>query len=157
MCTNVTAPPTTPLDTALEAVRSTLVCTVISPAALAGPNVQPASVTVTAAPADSAVPVTAKTTDVFSCVLCRHHNPLHMFCYSHILDKSLPMCKLLVASKADLAARSKYRLRRPLQSALSLHPTHLLPCRVGKTPLTRAIDCRISCIKEKSAIETPVN
>ena len=62
--TDVTAPPTTPLDTALEAVRSTLVCTVISPAALAGPNVQPASVTVTAAPADSAVPVTAKTTDV---------------------------------------------------------------------------------------------
>ena len=62
--TDVTAPPTTPLDTALEAVGSALVCTVISPAALAGPNVQPASVTVTAAPADSAVPVTAKTTDV---------------------------------------------------------------------------------------------
>ena len=62
--TDVTAPPTTPLDTALEAIRSTLVCTATSPAALAGPNVQPASVTVTAAPADSAVPVTAKTTDV---------------------------------------------------------------------------------------------
>ena len=62
--TDVTAPPTTPLDTALEAVRSALVCTVISPAALARPNVQPTSVTVTAAPADSAVPVTAKTTDV---------------------------------------------------------------------------------------------
>ena len=62
--TDVTAPPTTPLDTALEAVGSALVCTVISPAALAGPNVQPASVTVTAAPADSAVPVTDKTTDV---------------------------------------------------------------------------------------------
>ena len=60
----VTAPPITPLVTALEGVGSALVCTVTSPAALAGPNVQPASVTVTAAPADSAVPVTAKTTDV---------------------------------------------------------------------------------------------
>ena len=60
----VTAPPITPLVTALEGSRSTLVCTVTLPAALAGPNVQPASVTVTAAPADSAVPVTAKTTDV---------------------------------------------------------------------------------------------
>ena len=60
----VTAPPITPLVTALERVGSALVCTVTSPAALAGPNVQPASVTVTAAPADSAVPVTAKTTDV---------------------------------------------------------------------------------------------
>ena len=59
----VTAPPITPLVTALEGSRSTLVCTVTLPAALAGPNVQPESVTVTAAPADSAVPVTAKTTD----------------------------------------------------------------------------------------------
>ena len=60
----VTAPPITPLVTALEGSGSTLVCTVTLPAALAGPNVQPASVTVTAAPADSAAPVTAKTTDV---------------------------------------------------------------------------------------------
>ena len=60
----VTTPPITPLVTALEGLGSALVCTVTSPAALAGPNVQPASVTVTAAPADSAVPVTAKTTDV---------------------------------------------------------------------------------------------
>ena len=59
-----TAPPITPLVFALERVGSALVCTVTSPAALAGPNVQPASVTVTAAPADSAVPVTSKTTDV---------------------------------------------------------------------------------------------
>ena len=61
----VTAPPITPLATALEGVGSALVCTVILlESALAGPNVQPASVTVTAAPADSAAPVTAKTTDV---------------------------------------------------------------------------------------------
>ena len=60
----VTASPITPLATALERVGSELVCTVTSPAALAGPNVQPASVTVTAGVADSAVPVTAKTTDV---------------------------------------------------------------------------------------------
>ena len=59
-----TAPPITPLVFTLERVGSALVCTVTSPAALARPNVQPASVTVTAAPADSAVPVTAKTTDV---------------------------------------------------------------------------------------------
>ena len=62
--TDVTAPPTTPLDTALEAVGSALVCTVISPAALAGPNVQPASVTVTGVEAESAVPVTANKMDV---------------------------------------------------------------------------------------------
>ena len=62
--TDVTAPPTTPLDTALEAVGSALVCTVISPAALARPNVQPASVTVTAVAAESAVSVTDNTMDV---------------------------------------------------------------------------------------------
>ncbi len=62
--TLVTTPPITPLDTALDAVGSALVCTVISPAALAGPIEHPASVTVTAVPADSAVPVTTKTTDV---------------------------------------------------------------------------------------------
>ena len=60
----VTAPPITPLVTALEGSRSTLVCTVTSPAALAGPNVQPASVTVTGVEAESAVPVTANTMDV---------------------------------------------------------------------------------------------
>ena len=60
----VTAPPITPLATALEGARSTLVCTVTSPAALAGPNVQPASVTVTALAAESAVPVTDNTMDV---------------------------------------------------------------------------------------------
>ena len=60
----VTAPPIAPLDTALEAVGSALVCTVTSPAALAGPNVQPASVTVTAVAAESAVPVTDNTMNV---------------------------------------------------------------------------------------------
>jgi hypothetical protein len=60
----VTAPPITPLDTALEGVGSALVFTVTSPPALAGPNVQPASVTVTAVPAESAVPVTDNTMDV---------------------------------------------------------------------------------------------
>ncbi len=60
----VTAPPITPLLTALERVGSALVCTVTSPAALAGPNVQPASVTVTAVEAESAVPATANTIDV---------------------------------------------------------------------------------------------
>ena len=60
----VTAPPITPLVTALEGTRSTLVCIVILlESALAGPNVQPASVTVTAVPAESAVPVTANTMD----------------------------------------------------------------------------------------------
>ncbi len=59
----VTAPPITPLATALEAVGSTLVCTVTSPAALAGPNVQPERTTVTAVKAESAVPVTANTMD----------------------------------------------------------------------------------------------
>ena len=59
-----TTPPITPLVTALEGVVSTLVCTVTSPAALAGPNVQPASVTVTAVAAESAVPVTDNTMDV---------------------------------------------------------------------------------------------
>ena len=60
----VTAPPITPLVTALEGVGSALVCTVTSPAALAGPNVQPASVTVMAVVAESAVPVTDNTMDV---------------------------------------------------------------------------------------------
>ena len=60
----VTAPPITPLDTALEGVGSALVCTVTSPAALAGPNAQPKSVTVTAVEALSAVPVTDNTMDV---------------------------------------------------------------------------------------------
>ena len=61
----VTAPPITPLATALEGVGSALVCTVILlESALAGPNVQPASVTVTAVEAESAVPATANTIDV---------------------------------------------------------------------------------------------
>ena len=60
----VTAPPITPLATALEGVGSALVCTVTSPAALAGPNVQPASVTVTAVVAERTVPVTTNTMDV---------------------------------------------------------------------------------------------
>ena len=59
-----TAPPITPLVFALERVGSALVCTITSPAALAGPNVQPASVTVTAVEAESAVPATANTIDV---------------------------------------------------------------------------------------------
>ena len=62
----VTAPPITPLVTALEGIGSELVCTVTSPAALAGPNVQPASVTVTAVAAESAVPVTDNKMDVTS-------------------------------------------------------------------------------------------
>ena len=62
--TEVTAPPITPLATALEGIGSALVCTVTSPAALAGPNVQPKSVTVTAVEAESAVPVTDNTMDV---------------------------------------------------------------------------------------------
>ena len=61
----VTAPPITPLATALEGVGSALVCTVIVfESALAGPNVQPASVTVMAVEAESAVPVTTNTMDV---------------------------------------------------------------------------------------------
>ena len=60
----VTAPPITPLVTALEGSGSTLVCTVTLPAALAGPNVQPASVTVTAVAAESGLPVTDNTMDV---------------------------------------------------------------------------------------------
>ena len=58
------SPPITPLATALEGVGSALVCTVTSPPALAGPNVQPASVTVTAVEAESAVPVMDNTMDV---------------------------------------------------------------------------------------------
>ena len=60
----VTAPPITPLVTALEGSRSTLVCTVTLPAALAGPNVQPTSVTVTALVSESGVPATDNTMDV---------------------------------------------------------------------------------------------
>ena len=60
----VTAPPITPLATALERVGSALVCTVTSPAALAGPNVQPESVTVTAVAAESGLPATGNTMDV---------------------------------------------------------------------------------------------
>ena len=60
----VTAPPITPLATALEGVGSALVCTVTSPAALAGPNVQPARTTVTAVEAESGVSVTDNTMDV---------------------------------------------------------------------------------------------
>ena len=60
----VTAPPITPLVNALERLGSALVCTVTSPAALAGPNVQPKSVTVTAVAAESGVPVTDNTMDV---------------------------------------------------------------------------------------------
>ena len=60
----VTAPPITPLVTALEGSRSTLVCTVTLPAALAGPNVQPESVTVTAVAAESGLPATDNTMDV---------------------------------------------------------------------------------------------
>ena len=59
-----TAPPITPLVTALEGSRSTLVCTVTLPAALAGPNVQPESVTVTAVAAESGLPATDNTMDV---------------------------------------------------------------------------------------------
>jgi hypothetical protein len=59
-----TAPPITPLVTALEGFWSTLVCTVTSPAALAGPNVQIARKMVTAVEAESAVPVTDNTMDV---------------------------------------------------------------------------------------------
>ena len=64
--TEVTAPLITPHDTAgLEAVGSVFVCTVTeSLAALAGPIVQPTSVTVTAVPAASgAVPPTVNTMD----------------------------------------------------------------------------------------------
>ena len=60
----VTVPPITPLATALERVGSALVCTVTSPAALAGPNVQPESVTVTAVAAESGLPATDNTMDV---------------------------------------------------------------------------------------------
>ena len=65
--TAVTAPPITPQDKEGlgEAVGSALVCTVTeSVAALATPMVQPTSVTVTAVPAASAVPETAKTMEV---------------------------------------------------------------------------------------------
>jgi len=60
----LTAPPITPLVFTLERVGSALVCTVTSPAALAGPNVQPESVTVTALASESGVPATDNTMDV---------------------------------------------------------------------------------------------
>ncbi len=53
-----------PLVKTFETIGSALVCTVTSPAALAGPNVQPKSVTVTGVAAESAVPVTDNTIDV---------------------------------------------------------------------------------------------
>ena len=59
-----TAPPITPLVFTLERVGSALVCTVTSPAALAGPNVQPKSVKVTAVAAESGLPATDNTMDV---------------------------------------------------------------------------------------------
>jgi hypothetical protein len=61
--TAVAAPPITPLDTAgLEAVGSVSVCTVTEElAAVAAPILQPSSVTVTAVPAASALPVAANT------------------------------------------------------------------------------------------------
>ena len=64
--TAVTAPPITPLDTAgLEAVGSISVCTVTTElAAMAAPILQPSSVTVTAVPAASALPVAANTMEV---------------------------------------------------------------------------------------------
>ena len=61
--TPVTAPPITPLPTASETAGSALVCTVTLPPPLAPPNVQPASVTVTAAEAANGVPVTLTTMD----------------------------------------------------------------------------------------------
>ena len=64
--TLVTAPPILPLDTAgLETVGSVSVRTVTeSLAALAAPIVQPASVTVTAVPAASVLPVATSTMEV---------------------------------------------------------------------------------------------
>ena len=61
--TEVTAPPITPQDTAgLDAVGSLSVLTVTeSVASLAGPMVQPTSVTVTAVPAASGEPAAVKT------------------------------------------------------------------------------------------------
>jgi hypothetical protein len=79
---------------------------------------------------------------VISFVLCSQWTPLHVCCYFGNLD----VCKLLLASKADVGARDLYRPPRPLQRALSSHPTHLLPCRDGSTPLKRAID------EDKSAV-----
>ena len=62
--TPVTAPPITPLPTASETAGSALVCTVTLPPPLAPPSVQPASVTVTAVAAESAVSVTDNTMEV---------------------------------------------------------------------------------------------
>ncbi len=64
---SLTTSPITPQDKAGlgEAVESALVCTVTEVvAALATPMVQPTSVTVTAVPAASAAPETAKTMEV---------------------------------------------------------------------------------------------
>ena len=64
--TFATAPPIAPLETAgLETIGSVFVRTVTeSAAALATPMVQPKSVTVTAVPAASALPVAADTMDM---------------------------------------------------------------------------------------------
>ena len=64
--TDVTAPPIAPLETAgLETIGSVFVRTVTeSAAALAAPMVQPKSVTVTAVPAASVLPVAANTMEV---------------------------------------------------------------------------------------------
>ncbi len=61
---DVTVPPMNEDLLLEERVGSMLVCTVTSPPALAGPNVQPASVTVTAVEAESGSPVTDNTMDV---------------------------------------------------------------------------------------------
>ena len=62
--TAVTAPPITPLAADSERAGSALVCTVTSPPPLAAPNVQPASVTLTAVEAAIAAPATLNTIDV---------------------------------------------------------------------------------------------
>ena len=71
---------------------------------------------------------------VISFVLCSQYTPLHCCCYG---NGSLKVCKLLVRSKADVAATDEYR---SLQRALSSRPTHSLPCSQGHTPLWAAID-----------------
>ena len=61
---DVTVPPMNKELILEERIESMIVCTVTSPAALAGPNLQPASVTVTAVAAESAVSVTDNTMEV---------------------------------------------------------------------------------------------
>ena len=58
--TAVTAPPTTPDDSAADARASTLVCTVTSPPAVAAPMVKPESVTVMGEEAATAPVATVK-------------------------------------------------------------------------------------------------